>query len=124
MRNCTGEATQRIRRNSVANPTVIRAASASPAEVFRKILEAGIPVLGIVENMSYFKCPDCGGIHEIFGKSRLEEIARKYGIFNTARIPVDPALASLVDAGEVEQYEGDFLKELTDALNRLTDAQN
>ena len=82
----------------------------------------GIPVLGIVENMSYYKCPDCGSIHEIFGKSQVEEIARKYGIFHTAKIPVDPKLAALVDAGETEQYEGDFLDELTKVLNALPDA--
>lgn len=68
-----------------------------------------IPVIGLVENMSYVLCPDCGKEIKIFGESHLEEIASKYGITNLARIPMDPKVASLVDAGRIEDYEGDWL---------------
>jgi Mrp family chromosome partitioning ATPase len=56
-----------------------------------------IPVLGLVENMSYFECPDCHKKHEIFGKSRVDEIASAYGIESTVRIPINPEFASCVD---------------------------
>ena len=61
-----------------------------------------VPVLGLVENMSYFKCPDCGKEHAIFGESKVEQIAREFGIEHTARLPIDPVIAAMVDAGEVE----------------------
>ena len=68
-----------------------------------------IPVLGIVENMSYFLCPSCGEKHEIFGHSRLEETAARHGIDKTARIPMAPELTALCDEGRIEDYEGDWL---------------
>lgn len=68
-----------------------------------------IPVLGIVENMSYFRCPDCGKDHKIFGESHIDEIAGKYGIENIAKIPMEPVLAGRCDAGLIEFFEGDFL---------------
>ncbi|MBR4694574.1 MAG: Mrp/NBP35 family ATP-binding protein [Selenomonadaceae bacterium] len=94
----------------------------SPQEMVGMIVEKAvkmaemmeIPVLALVENMSYFKCPDCGKVHDIFGKSHVEEIAGKYGIKTTCRLPLDPALADAVDKGEVE-----FLKE--DALQPVMD---
>ncbi len=69
-----------------------------------------IPVLGIVENMSYVECPDCKKKIEIFGKSTIEEIAKKYGIKKYARMPINPELAQKVDAGEIETFEGDYLE--------------
>lgn len=63
-----------------------------------------IPVYGVVENMSYFTCPDCGKKHFIYGESKLEQIASRFGITNTARIPIDPEAARLVDAGKIEEY--------------------
>ncbi len=69
-----------------------------------------IPVLGIVENMSYVECPDCKKKIEIFGKSTVEEIAKKYGIKKFARMPVNPVLAQKVDSGEIESFEGDYLE--------------
>lgn len=62
-----------------------------------------VPIMGLVENMSYFKCPDCGKTHEIFGKSTVDKVAEKYGITNTARLPIDPKITSLVDAGKIEE---------------------
>ena len=71
-----------------------------------------IPVLGLVENMSYFQCPDCGSRHEIFGASHLDDIAARYGIERTARLPMDPTLAALCDSGSIEDYQGLPLEEL------------
>jgi len=100
---------------------------ASPQELVGMIVEKAVsmakmmdkPILGLVENMSYFKCPDCGGEHELFGPSRVEENAKKYGIPNTARLPVDPALAELVDGGAIERFQGDWLDGLADAAEKL-----
>ena len=64
-----------------------------------------IPVLGLVENMSFVKCPDCGKEIEIFGKSHIGEVAARFGYPLLARIPLDPAVAALVDAGKVESIE-------------------
>lgn len=64
-----------------------------------------IPILGIVENFSYFECPDCGARHNIFGESRIEQIADSCGIKNIVRLPFDPALAGACDKGEIELAE-------------------
>lgn len=64
-----------------------------------------IPVLGLVENFSYYECPDCGKRTEIFGKSRVEEVAKKFGIPRTARLPIRPDLASVVDEGMIEHAD-------------------
>lgn len=61
-----------------------------------------IPVLGLVENMSYIKCPDCGKEIEVFGKSHIGEVAARFGYPLLARIPLDPTVAALVDEGKIE----------------------
>ena len=71
-----------------------------------------IPVLGIVENMSYVECPDCGRKIEIFGGSSAERIAAEYGIAKTAALPLDPALTALVDGGRIEDADGKYLDEV------------
>ena len=68
-----------------------------------------IPILGIVENMSYFECPDCKKSHYIFGNSNIEKIASEYGIDCVAKIPIDQKLSAASDAGLVELFEGDWL---------------
>ncbi len=78
-----------------------------------------IPVLGIVENMSYFECPDCGKKHFIFGESNLERIAAAHNIPQIARIPIDPDFASQVDKGLVELFEGDWLEKMADAAEGI-----
>ena len=75
-----------------------------------------VPIVGIVENLSYFECPDCGKKHYLFGESHLEEIARKNSIPEVARIPIQPKLSAAVDAGLVELYEGPWLDGLTASL--------
>ena len=64
-----------------------------------------IPVLGLVENMSYFVCPDCGKKIEIFGKSRFEETAARLGLKPIMRLPIDSRLAELSDSGSIEDVE-------------------
>ena len=78
-----------------------------------------IPVLGLVENMSYFECPDCGKKHYLYGDSKVEEIAKKYDIQNIARIPINPKLSAAADKGMIELYEGDWLDDLTAALKEI-----
>ncbi|MCD7751892.1 MAG: Mrp/NBP35 family ATP-binding protein [Lachnospiraceae bacterium] len=75
-----------------------------------------IPVLGIVENMSYFECPSCHEKHYIFGDSHIEEMAALYGIAHVARIPIVPEIAAACDSGEVEAINLSSLQELTDIL--------
>ena len=71
-----------------------------------------IPVLALVENMSYIQCPDCGKKISVFGESHADEIAGKFGIPFVARIPIDPDLAALCDAGRIEASMGLWLDEL------------
>ena len=71
-----------------------------------------VPVLGLVENMSYFTCPGCGKRHEIFGASKAEAHAKEYGIPAVARMPIDPAVARLADAGKIAEADTDALKEV------------
>lgn len=68
-----------------------------------------IPVLGLVENMSYVKCPDCGKHINVFGESHIGEIAEKFGYDLLGQIPMDPKLAALVDRGMLEMMENDYL---------------
>lgn len=68
-----------------------------------------IPVLGLVENLSYVKCPDCGKEIKVFGESHIEEIAKNFGYELLARIPMDPKLSALVDRGMIELMENDYL---------------
>lgn len=82
----------------------------SPQELVSMIVEkavnmAGmmnIPILGIVENMSYFECPDCGKKHNLFGESKIDEIAKKHGISCVAKLPINPKVATACDRGLIE----------------------
>lgn len=78
-----------------------------------------IPVLGLVENMSYFKCPDCGREYPVFGESRLEEVAAEYGVDVLGRLPIDPKLAAACDKGMIELFEGDWLDGAADKVEKL-----
>lgn len=75
-----------------------------------------IPVVGLVENMSYVKCPDCGRELHVFGKSKAEEVCAKYDIPLLARMPIDEKLASLIDHGVIELMENDYLEGAADAV--------
>ncbi len=78
-----------------------------------------VPILGLVENMSYFVCPDCNQEYQIFGESHIEEIAAKHQIPLTARLPINPKLSAACDRGMIELYEGDWLEGLTERLENL-----
>ena len=89
----------------------------SPQELVSMIVEKAVkmaglmnaPILGIIENMAYFKCPNCSAEHKIFGDSHIEEIARDYYLPLLARLPIEPKLAALCDAGKIESFEGDWV---------------
>ena len=78
-----------------------------------------IPVLGIVENMSYFECPDCKAKHYILGESHLDETTEKFGIKATAKLPIIPDLAKLCDAGKIEDFNAE--KYLIEIIKTLRD---
>jgi Mrp family chromosome partitioning ATPase len=78
-----------------------------------------VPVLGLVENMSYFECPDCGKKINVFGESKLEEVAEQYGVDILGRLPINPKLAAACDRGMIELYEGDWLDEAAKKLENL-----
>ena len=78
-----------------------------------------IPVLGVVENMSYFECPDCHEKHNIFGESHIEEFAKEEGIETICKMPLDKKLASACDKGMIELFEGDWLDNLAEKIEKL-----
>lgn len=99
----------------------------SPQELVSMIVEKAVkmaklmevPVVGIVENMSYFVCDECQKQHKIFGESHIDDIAGKYGISTVSRLPIDKKLTAAVDKGAVELFEGDWLDNMADAVEKL-----
>lgn len=95
----------------------------SPQELVSMIVEKAVkmakmmdvPIVGIVENMSYFQCPDCGGKHKIFGDGHVKEVAIKYGIGNISEIPMDMKIPAACDKGMIELFEGDWLDGMVEA---------
>ena len=77
-----------------------------------------VPVLGLVENMSYLVCPDCGKKMEIFGHSKAEEIAAEYGIPAVAKMPLDARISTLADQGRIEDYDGAALADVYQAIEK------
>jgi len=100
---------------------------ASPQELVGMIVEKAvnmaklmnIPVLALVENMSYFQCPDCGKKHAIFGESRIDDVAEENGIELVGKLPIDPKLAAAVDAGTIELFEGSWLNPILCRLEEM-----
>ena len=82
-----------------------------------------IPVLGLVENMSYIKCPDCGKEIKIFGESHIDEIANEFGYDLLARVPIDPAVASAVDKGMVETVYCEPMTKAAELLDKKFNAK-
>ena len=78
-----------------------------------------IPILGIVENMSYVKCPDCGKEIKVFGESGVDAVAEKFGIPVLAKIPLDSRLAALCDKGMIELFENDYITKLADKVTEI-----
>ena len=79
----------------------------------------GKDVLGIVENMSYFKCPDCGSEHKIFGESHVEEVAEKHDIDTLSKLPIDPEIASKIDQGLIEDINPEGLDSIIEKIESL-----
>ncbi len=75
-----------------------------------------VPIVGLVENMSYVVCPDCGKKLYLFGEGKSAEAAGRHGLPLLAQMPVDPRLAALADAGRIEEFEGSWLENVVDAL--------
>ena len=99
----------------------------SPQELVSMIVEKAvkmaklmdIPVLGIVENMSYFECPDCGKKHSIFGESDVDALAEGLDIPNVAKLPINPDFASLADGGVIDRFNGEWLHKLADYIETV-----
>ena len=75
-----------------------------------------VPILGIVENMSYLNCPDCGKKIEVFGESKVEKVAAEQGIEHFTKVPIDPQIATAVDKGAIEHYDVSVLDNLIDTF--------
>lgn len=99
----------------------------SPQQLVRVIVEKAvkmanmmsIPILGIVENMSYVKCPDCGKEITLFGKSNIESIAKDYNIPVLARIPMEESTSAAIDAGDVEGIDCPYIEEAAKKVESL-----
>ena len=78
-----------------------------------------IPVLGLVENMSYFVCPDCNKEYKIFGESKIDEVAAELGVPVLAKLPIDPKTASLVDKGAIELADDKYVADAVDFISKL-----
>ena len=100
----------------------------TPQDLVKMIVEKAVnmanmmnvPVLGIVENMSYLTCPDCGKKIEVFGESKVKALAKEYIVPSTARLPLDGNITKLADAGRIEDYETDALSEVFDIIERAS----
>lgn len=100
---------------------------ASPQELVSMIVEKAakmaelmnIPILGLVENMSYYVCPNCDEKHELFGASHIDELAEEYQVDAVAKLPIDPKFAAAVDAGSIELSNDEHLVALGAVLEKL-----
>lgn len=77
-----------------------------------------VPILGLVENMSYVRCPDCGKTLKLFGESHLEETAKLFQLDVLAQLPMDPTIATQADQGLLELFEGDYLEHAADVIEQ------
>ena len=97
---------------------------ASPQELVSMVVEKAVkmaemmevPIVGLVENMSYVTCPDCGKQIHLFGQGKTAEAAERHHLPVLAEMPIDPALAALTDAGDIESFQGSWLEAAADKL--------
>ena len=97
---------------------------ASPQELVSMVVEKAVkmaemmdvPIVGVVENMSYLVCPDCGKEIPLFGQGKTEAAAQAHGLHLLAKMPIDPKLAELADAGNIEDFQGDWLSGVWKAI--------
>ncbi len=96
----------------------------SPQELVSMVVEKAVkmaekmdvPIVGLVENMSFLACPDCGKRISLFGEGKTEDAARRHGLALLARMPIDPALAKLVDEGKIEELQSSALEPVADVI--------
>ncbi|PYG89062.1 Mrp family chromosome partitioning ATPase [Ruminiclostridium sufflavum DSM 19573] len=91
-------------------------------KAFNMAKTMNIPVLGIIENMSWLKCPGCGKDIKLFGESRIDEIASELGINVLGKMPIDPAVAELCDKGEIEKLEHSYLNGAVEYIENFIDS--
>ncbi len=99
----------------------------SPQELVSMIVEKAVkmaemmkvPIIGIIENMSYFKCPDCSREYKIFGDSKIEETAKNYGLEVLTKLPIDPKMSSMVDKGMIELCEDNLFVGIAEILEKM-----
>lgn len=97
---------------------------ASPQELVSMIVEKAIkmadkmniPIYGLVENMSYIKCPDCGNEIKLFGESHIEDVAEQNGLPLLGRIPIEPSIAAYCDSGKIEDLDFHYLDEAVEKI--------
>jgi len=97
---------------------------ASPQELVSMVVEKAVkmaemmevPIVGLVENMSYVACPDCGKKIHLFGQGKTADAAARHGLSVLTEMPIDPALAALTDAGNIEAFQGNWLDLAADKL--------
>jgi Mrp family chromosome partitioning ATPase len=102
---------------------------ASPQELVSMVVEKavkmaemmGVPIVGLIENMSYLVCPDCGKEIPLFGEGKTQAAADAHGLKLLAKMPIDPALASLADQGKIENLQGHWLDNVADILEKYDD---
>ena len=105
----------------VASPQELVGMIVSKAVEMAKMMN--VPVLGLIENMSYFACPDCGKQFSVFGESHIDEVAAKYGLKVLCKLPIEPKLAAACDKGAIELFEGDWLGEAAALLETLPEQE-
>ena len=98
----------------VTSPQELVSMIVAKAVNMAKMME--VPVLGLVENFSYFQCPNCGARHAIFGESSVEKAAAQLEIPVLAKLPIDPSLAAAFDAGRIENVPVNYMAQLADRL--------
>ena len=97
---------------------------ASPQDLVSMVVEKAVkmaemmsvPIVGVVENMSYLLCPDCGKEIPLFGPGRTQAAAEAHGLKLLARMPIDPTLAQLTDQGQIEAFQGQWLAPVMEAI--------
>ena len=98
----------------VTSPQELVSMIVSKAVNMAKLMD--IPILGIVENMSYVECPDCGRKINVFGESKTDAVAAEFGLKVLAKLPLDPVLANNCDHGLIELFEGDYMESAADEI--------
>ena len=103
----------------VTSPQELVSMIVSKAVNMAKLMD--IPILGIVENMSYVECPDCGRKINVFGESKTDAVAAEFGLKVLAKLPLDPVLANNCDNGLIELFEGDWMESAADDIEKAVE---